>query len=76
MLAFSRLELAESFLNNPLVTVCLLILAAWTIWALAATIVPRWRVRLVIGARLAKVLRLGVGLLIVMTWIYEIIRHL
>ncbi len=76
VLAFSHFELKDSFLQNPLVTVGLALLVIWTFWAVAATAVPRWRVRLVIGAGLSKALRLSVGLLMVATWIYEIIRHL
>jgi hypothetical protein len=65
-------QFGEALARNPLVAVGCLALAAWALWGLAATLVPRWRVTVEASPSLGRRLPwIGLGL-VAANWIYLI----
>ena len=65
---------AEAWRANPLVTAAVVAFVLWIAWAAAALAVPRLRVRVVLTAGEKKAARIGAALLLIATWLWEILR--
>ena len=74
-LALGRLDPLGAWLENPLITVGLLVLGMWFAYAMVATLVKGLRFNLRVATGESRVIRLVFTALIVGTWIYEIKRH-
>jgi len=73
--ALGHFDLVESLSQNPLVAIGAVVLVIWTLTSIIATMVPHWRVRLILEPRERKAVRMMVGGIVLATWVYEIIRH-
>jgi hypothetical protein len=73
-LALVRLEPIAAFRLNPLITLAALLLVLWVGLAGLATLVPAWRREILLTAAGRRLLRWGVVLSVLGTWIYEILR--
>ncbi len=75
-LALGRLDPGNALAENPLITLLLIVLGAWLVYAVLATLLPRLRTtaRFTTGER--RVLRLLAVCVVMGTWAYEIVRHL
>jgi hypothetical protein len=73
-LALVRGDLGEALWHNPLVVIATLLLVMWTLYAIAATLHPRWRRQIQLNAREWLILRIAAILFFAGNWAYEIIR--
>jgi hypothetical protein len=73
-LALARLDLAEAFTLNPLVTMAAVAFAAWGLYAVIATLAPRLRREIVISQQAKIVLRMSVVSALLAGWIYQWLR--
>ncbi|MBU0742740.1 DUF2752 domain-containing protein [bacterium] len=74
-LALGRLDPATACAENPLIALLLIMLGAWFVYAVLATLLPflRRTVRFTTGEwRVLRLLAVGA---VMGTWVYEIIRH-
>lgn len=74
--ALARGDLLGAMVQHPLISAAVIALAGWFLAAAIATLVPRWRRRIVLGPREVRGARIGGLALIIGTWIYQIVRHL
>jgi hypothetical protein len=73
-LALVRLNPAEALRQNPLVTLAALLLVLWVGLASLTTVVPSWRREIALTEGGRRLLRWAVVLLVLGTWLYEILR--
>jgi len=74
-LALGRLDPLAALVENPLITVLLVLLGLWFAYALLATLLPPLRVTVRLSTGERRLARLLAVVLVVGTWIYEIRRH-
>jgi hypothetical protein len=67
-------RLGDSLAANPLLFALFWILGLWAVVAMIATLVPRWRYSLVLTRSEKKAARWLAALLIMVNWIYLILR--
>lgn len=73
-IALARGDLATAWWANPLVVLIAAGLALWSLWALAASFVPRWRRGVELGPGEKKAARILAALLIVLAWVWQFFR--
>ncbi len=74
-LALGRLDVVGALVENPLITIGLLVLGLWFIYAVIATTLSGLRVTVKVGKGEGRLIRLLVTALIIGTWVYEVKRH-
>lgn len=72
--ALTELRLGDALRENPLVPLAAAILGLWALYAAVATAVPAWRLRIVLTAREAQLLRALAVVIVAGVWTYEIVR--
>jgi hypothetical protein len=74
VVALSRFHLATALRANPLITLGVVTVLAWGLWALLATAIPNLRRDIQLSYKERISLRIFVLTAIAATWIYEILR--
>jgi hypothetical protein len=74
-LAIVHLRPAAAFALNPLVTAFAVLLTLWGAYAIAATLVPRWRRNLVLPPRQRMRVRWAVAAAILAGWAFQWLRY-
>ena len=74
MVALTRGHLIDAFVENPGVVIAGLVFGLWVMWGLAAMAWTRLRIAVVLAPREKRVLRTGVVVLFLGTWLWEICR--
>ena len=74
-LALGRLDPVTAFAENPLISLLLIMLGVWFVYAVLATLLPRLRVTVRFSTGERHVLRMMALGIVMSSWVYEIIRH-
>ena len=72
--ALSRLDVGGAVNANPLVTGLGVLLILWSGYAIAATVVPVWRLSIDWRPREVAALRVAAAIILLAAWLYQLIR--